>query len=383
MNTENNKGGIMKRIVLCVMMSAMVGTECANNSLHKVFHHRRAQNNIEIGSVAFYFASNPQLQALNPKTVGADELERVFVFKATRCSVPEIQKMVQNVNGTSDTPYTLKIEQEHKDNTVKFVVRYNPHKVDVQYDSFESVKHDKGVVFRFYNKEMLQKIKEKNCTILTTACAEKRTGSIVVDCGHGGTDFGAVVDGVFEKDITLRVGLQVADLLKKKGFEVFLTRKSDDFVPLDERTSKANAQNADLFVSIHANFASNANAAGLETYCLNEGLFVPLFSTCDTAFNDVIKKYSQTMMRQSNELAKQLHNNIVVRASDKNQRIAGRKMAHAVAQVLLGAQMPAVLVELGFLSNPAERLLLKDRGYQMILAQGICQGIMDFTKINA
>lgn len=373
----------MKRIGLLLGLLLVTGDLALANSntLHKVFHHRRGEGNIEIGSVAFYFAQNPNLHMLKPKNVEQGQ-ERVFLFKGAGIRSPEIKKMVQEFNAVAHTLYSVKIEQDPKEHLIKFVVQYNPHDVDLQYDSFESVGLEKGLVFRFFNKQMVKRIKEKHTSILSTACAKKVSG-IVIDCGHGGVDSGASINGFLEKDLTMSVGLQVASLLKKKGFEVFLTRTTDIFVPLDKRTSAANSLNADLFVSIHANFAANTKAAGLETYCLNERLFTPLFSTFDADTHKTVAEYMSKTMKQGLTFAQTVHSTIITHAGKTNSRIADRKIAHAVTQVLLGSQTPAVLIELGFLSNPYEASLLKDTKYQGLLARGICEGITAYTKINA
>lgn len=373
----------MKRMkVLLCMLLASGGVVAQNNKLHKVFHHRRGEQNIEVGSVAFYFAQNPTLEMLKATQNAHGQEERVFLFKGAGMQTAEIKKMVQEFNTTSHALYSVKIEQDAKEHAVKFVVRYNPNTIDLQYDSFESVGLEKGLVFRFFNKQLVNRIKEKRTCILTTACAKKVPG-IVIDCGHGGHDSGAGIDGFFEKNLTMSVGLEVASLLKKKGFQVFLTRSTDNFVPLDERTSVANALNADLFVSIHANFAANKNAAGLETYCLHERLFKPQYSTLDAQAQRAVAEHCGNSMKQGLALAETVHKTIIAHAGKKNSRIADRKIAHAVTQVLLGSQAPSVLIELGFLSNPYEASLLQDGAYQQLLARAICEGVAEFTKINA
>jgi N-acetylmuramoyl-L-alanine amidase len=214
---------------------------------------------------------------------------------------------------------------------------------------------------------------------------------IVIDPGHGGHDPGAVgLHGLYEKDVVLDIALKLRDVLLKNPFyEVFLTRETDVYVPLEERTAIANKKNADLFISIHANASPQRKAKGIETYLLN-------WTDNDEANrvaareNKISLKKMQEMNRQIDEvggilgdlerqmkrdesvnLANQIQNSMIETLD--NREDLGVKWA--MFFVLFGARMPSVLVEVSFISNPEEEKLLSRASYRLQLAQAIADGL--------
>lgn len=157
---------------------------------------------------------------------------------------------------------------------------------------------------------------------------------------------------------------------------MFLTRSADTDIPLDMRTTFANNfRSADIFVSIHAN-NGNDQAQGIETFCLTPQLFKKYgaYAHVSNATDPLANKYND-----SKKLAHSLHTSVVDSAKKKHN-VVDRHIKHSVAQVLLGSNMPAALIELGFLSNKREAFLLNDASYRTMLAQGICAGISDYFK---
>lgn len=217
---------------------------------------------------------------------------------------------------------------------------------------------------------------------------------VVLDPGHGGKDPGAIgYKGLKEKRIVLDVALRVGRILKKKGIQVVYTRKDDQYLTLEERTLIANREEADLFVSIHANSARNRTAYGVETYYLD--------TTFDRAtrilvaqengmtpealgeLEELLLSLELTNRKQiSALLAHSVQNNILSllngKSSDKKVRNLGVK--GAPFYVLIGSRMPAVLVEIGFITHRKEAERLKDPRYQEKLAEGIARGILQFFK---
>lgn len=217
---------------------------------------------------------------------------------------------------------------------------------------------------------------------------------VVIDPGHGGKDCGAIgPGGVMEKDVTLSVGLKLAERLSAEGFEVVLTRTSDAFVSLEERTEMANAEKADIFISVHANSVTRRNVRGIETFFLSfdasdeearrVAAFENSFATSETpelGANDDIKNIllDLTMTEahhESSTLAEAIHTRLLRKTRTENR---GVKQAPFV--VLNGAAMPAVLVEIGFISNPAEERLLSGKKHQGELAGSIAEGVLEFRK---
>ena len=210
--------------------------------------------------------------------------------------------------------------------------------------------------------------------------------TIVIDPGHGGKDPGAVSQARQEKQIALRLSKVLRDILVKKGYNVRLTRETDVFLPLRKRTQFATNQKADLFISIHTNASTSGQAAGIETYYLalasdesarltamreNAGAEYNM-KELDALVGRILKESKSTESRRLAELIQaQL-------ASGKQVRNRGVK--HAPFVVLIGTKVPAVLVEVGFISNPTEGQKLTTKAYQRQLANAIAKGIEQYIK---
>jgi len=217
---------------------------------------------------------------------------------------------------------------------------------------------------------------------------------IVVDAGHGGRDFGApgYCKGVYEKNITLQIARRLAKRIRKElGCEVILTRNSDRYLTLEERTAIANTKNADLFISIHTNAARNHMAYGLETYFLNlatdeDAILVAArenatsrknISDLQSILNDLMQN---AKINESARLASSVQRSTVSYLQGRYSRIKNKGVKQAPFYVLLGAQMPAILIETSFISNPRECRRLSDRKYQDNLCRGIVKGIRAYIR---
>ena len=214
---------------------------------------------------------------------------------------------------------------------------------------------------------------------------------IVIDPGHGGKDPGCKSHGKYkEKYITLSLAKRLANRLKKEiGCEVLLTRNKDAFLTLEQRTAIANMEKADLFISLHVNAHKDNRIHGLETYFLNmatdqQAVMVAArenatseksISDLQTILNDLMMN---TKIRESSRLAHQVQQGMVKSANHRYKGIRSLGVKQAPFYVLIGAQMPAVLVEVGFLSNGTERKRLMSKAYQERLATGICEGIKGY-----
>jgi N-acetylmuramoyl-L-alanine amidase len=214
---------------------------------------------------------------------------------------------------------------------------------------------------------------------------------IVVDAGHGGHDPGAIGPSrLREKDVTLSIARKLAARLKAYGFEVVLTRSDDRFLALEERTALANAAKGDLFVSVHANAHPRRSWNGIETYFLNV--------TDDRYARRLAARENGVDLTVAGDLARILTDLDAKASADASQRLAhqvqrevcGGVRAHvgdvrdlgvknALFYVLLGARMPAVLVETGFISNRAEERRLASARYQDEVAAGIARAVRGFA----
>ncbi|MGD0288704.1 MAG: N-acetylmuramoyl-L-alanine amidase [Candidatus Binataceae bacterium] len=223
---------------------------------------------------------------------------------------------------------------------------------------------------------------------------------VVIDAGHGGHDPGTEAAGdVAEKDLTLQIATRLRDALAASGIDARLTRDRDIFLTLAERTQMANRNRADLFVSIHLNASPDSNTAGIETYYLN--------NTTDRATirlahmeNDVAGGYGapgepnlnyiltdlrqQDKANESASLARMIEAETVADIdASMGIRLNELGAKQGPFYVLVGALMPSVLVECGFLSNPDEARLLQSPRYQQALADGIARAVMHYFNADA
>jgi N-acetylmuramoyl-L-alanine amidase len=219
-----------------------------------------------------------------------------------------------------------------------------------------------------------------------------RVGRIVIDAGHGGRDPGAQGPGYTEADLTLDIALRLERLLAKEpGVEVVLTRRTDEYVALQERTVIANREGADLFLSIHANASRNRSARGVESYLLN------FASTPDAAavaarenasstltmshLNDLVKQIAlNSKLDESRDLARHIQTAMVRKLRPSNQQIKDLGVKQAPFVVLVGASMPSVLVEVSFLSHKQEGRLLGTGAYRQRIAEALLDGIRRYLR---
>lgn len=241
----------------------------------------------------------------------------------------------------------------------------------------------------------------KNTSKKTTTKAVNSSKIIVIDAGHGGKDGGAVGNNGrwIEKDIVLKVSLKLGDELRKKGYKVFYTRATDKFINLRDRTKIANDKKASLFISIHANAAINKTKAktqqGIETFFLSparserskEVAALENKADLEEANYFLKQNFLGALNREkiiaSNRLAIDIQKGILS-AVRKRYKVIDGGVREAPFWVLVGAQdMPAVLVEIGYISHQEEGKRLLNETYQKLVAQGIAQGVEAYFHNNA
>jgi len=214
---------------------------------------------------------------------------------------------------------------------------------------------------------------------------------VVIDPGHGGHDPGAVgPSGIQEKDVVLAIGLRLRELFREDlGLDVVMTRSTDVFIPLEERTAIANKVGADLFLSVHANAAPNRSAVGIETYYLNlaktdkvaqlaakeNGTSLDKVSVLQAILFDLMANYKlNDSAHLADEVQKSLHKKIHTSYND----VKNLGVKQGPFYVLIGASMPSILVETAFLSNAVEESRLKESAYQNLAAEGILDGVRSY-----
>ena len=215
---------------------------------------------------------------------------------------------------------------------------------------------------------------------------------IVIDPGHGGFDTGAKgPHGLLEKDLCLDVALRLGQMIEENipGAEVVFTRKDDTYVPLEERTAIANSADADLFISIHANSSDSAQVRGVETYYLSlatsheaKQLAIRENALTQSSLHDLpdlVKKITNNeKIAESKLLAAEIQDTLSQRLQLVSGREKNRGVKHAPFIVLTGANMPAVLSEISFVSNASDESLLLESGQRQRIADGLYRGISSY-----
>jgi N-acetylmuramoyl-L-alanine amidase len=241
---------------------------------------------------------------------------------------------------------------------------------------------------------------EARASALAGEAAPRRRGvrRIVVDAGHGGHDTGAIgPTRVREKDVTLAMAKRLARRLEAKGFEVVLTRKDDTFVPLEERTAIANARRGDLFVSLHANAHPRRDRRGVETYMLNaaDDRYARRLAARENGAaaddgaeaQDVRRVLTdldvQSSAEASRRLAHAVQHEVCAGIRGRVGEVRDLGVKSALFYVLLGARMPAVLVETSFISNRAEEKRLASARFQDEVASSVARAIEHFVTREA
>jgi N-acetylmuramoyl-L-alanine amidase len=221
-----------------------------------------------------------------------------------------------------------------------------------------------------------------------------KIGRIVIDAGHGGHDTGTIgPTGMMEKDLCLDVALRLGKLIEQKlpGADVVFTRSDDTFVPLEDRTRIANEAKADLFVSIHANSSPDHGARGVETYYLNlkgspDAMAVAARENAVAQesihdLQDIVTKIARTeKIDESKEFAEDVQESLAKRIQKTAKPVRDRGVRKAPFVVLIGADMPSILTEISFLSNPADEKLLKRPEHRQQIAEGVFQGVASYLQ---
>jgi N-acetylmuramoyl-L-alanine amidase len=220
-----------------------------------------------------------------------------------------------------------------------------------------------------------------------------KVGRIVIDAGHGGHDTGTIgPNGLLEKDLVLDVSLRLGRLLQgKMGAEVIYTRDDDTFIPLETRTAIANQHQADLFISIHANSSQDASARGVETYYLN---FNPSPDALEVAarenavseksvheLGDLVKKIAlKEKVEESREFATDVQHSLYTGLAGKEKTMRDRGVKKAPFIVLIGANMPSILAEISFVSNPGDERKLQTPEYRQKIAESLYKGVARYIN---
>jgi N-acetylmuramoyl-L-alanine amidase len=215
---------------------------------------------------------------------------------------------------------------------------------------------------------------------------------IVIDAGHGGHDPGAQSNGISEAELVLDVAMRLSRLMQKQhGIEVVMTRDTDVFIPLEERTAIANREGADLFLSIHANASRNPKVRGVETYFLNfasnpeaEAVAARENSASGRAMHslpDIVRAIAlNNKIDESRDFADMVQRSMVRRLAARNKQLKDLGVKQAPFVVLIGAAMPSVLAEISFVTNKQDGQLLKTGSYRQQIAEALLDAVLRYQQ---
>jgi len=326
------------------------------------------------------------------------DLEKTYVGTDIVGEIPIKDGLLQMARAgqyTSDTVRVVLDIDSIKD--YKIFRLHDPFRIVVDVSGVEEEPEEKLTAMNASSRAVGKGIRKPESPDSTVSLARQLGLSvkrIVIDPGHGGKDPGCYFsEAIREKDIVL----DLAKRLKKKiegrllGCEVLLTRMNDLFVPLDERTAFANVKKADLFISLHVNAHKQASIFGVETYFLNmatdeRAVMVAArenatseknISDLQTILNDLMLN---TKISESSKLAYYVQDGMMTQIKENYKANKSLGVKQAPFYVLIGAEMPAILVETGFITNYTERKRLMEEAYRDMIADGIVEGIESYIK---
>jgi len=320
------------------------------------------------------------------------DLKKAFVGDDIESSILIKDGLLQRARAGQYDPETVRVVLDI--NTIggyKTFHLYDPFRIVVDVSSKEREKTEKAQTRP--SRKGVRKADKPDSNISLARQLGLTVKTIVIDPGHGGKDPGCILPGgIKEKDIVLELGKVLAERIRAKiGCEVFLTRDKDVFLSLEQRTALANVKKADLFISLHINAHRQKGIYGLETYFLNmatdkQAVIVAArenatseknISDLETILNSLMLN---TKISESSKLAHEVQNGMVSTVKKSYQKVKSLGVKQAPFYVLIGAEMPAILIETGFITNPTEKKRLLSPPYRARLAEGITDGIDDYIK---
>jgi N-acetylmuramoyl-L-alanine amidase len=383
---QRKKGGnYMNKQLLLIGCAVLMGVLSigAMNRLQKIELHAGNQpggRSIERAKLICYFKDKPSIHHLQTVQTDNGWEHQTYLIMHTECETGAQRALDQITQQKHEHFFIASEKVEQPTRALKLEIGYDPQHISINHDTFDAITTQKGVLFRLINRPVLQQIATEERPLLQLAhhMVGKQV-KIGIDCGHGAHDTGACCNGLVEKDLTLQIGLTLANMLHERGVTTIMTRSEDRAVALHERTTYMNQQDVDLLVSIHANSAPSASVYGIETYCAHPRL---LHAQTVSVHEERLRTCLAQRFKCAEDLAHTVHKQVLSVAKQGAYVPVDRKVRHASSQLLLGCNMPAILIEVGFITNETEAQQLSSVVYQRQLAHGICQGILDFIATH-
>lgn len=302
---------------------------------------------------------------------GKKNYREVFDIKAVLSYIPNIKtpSQIDDLRIAQYNDKTLRIVFQRK-SIFKSRIKVSGTKIDINYGSKINTKAKPADKYTNYVKNI------------------SPNKIIVIDAGHGGKDAGAVGSkSKYEKHVVLKLALKIGKILQQRGYKVYYTRTKDKFIRLRDRTQYANKKDADLFLSIHANASNKKSFHGVETFFLSPARskrsknVAALENKSDMQEMDYFSKqtflnvFNREKIISANKLALDVQQGMLNRLKAKYSGVKDGGVREAPFWVLVGAQMPSILIEAGYISNTKERKRLFNSHYQNLIANGIADGI--------
>jgi N-acetylmuramoyl-L-alanine amidase len=364
---------LLKQLLFLGLWCSLV--QAQSNVVTHLFHHKNEEktqlnSNLEWATIMLYFQYKPTITV---ESCGlTQETHRACItFKCANSTLGGDIKIKELHHHHDEFLYKGIVYSSGNDSFFKFT--YDPKKIYVMHE--ECMLNDGkryGLVIRLFNKHLLTSLSQER-SLLRMAYGKKKP-IVVVDPGHGGHDTGSQgPNALEEKNINLTLAHLLAKELKAHGITPILTRTDDSFIPLDHRTAYARPYKADLLVSLHANWAPSNKVEGIETYYVNQDLFF------NSKKNDALDMPARAMLDKKYALSKECAKNIhtaMLTAARAYYEVKDRGIKSAALQVLVGASIPAILIEVGFISHTYEAQLLQKREYLAHLATYCARAIV-------
>ena len=395
-NNKKQKISSLKNIVECGKFlgfnvgkykKELIKLEYTKNKKHNTHSYKKATQPIKnplkleskyIKIISFYplkIKLNSKMKIKYSTLIKNNKYYKIFDIYNAKVNKKVSKKISHNIY--------LIIAQNDK-NKVR-VVLYNKNRFKIRYFT-----QNKYLKINFFDKPIS---KYKKPVLIKRIPFKQKI--IVIDPGHGGKDTGGIgVYGIREKNIVLPIGLNLKNILEKRGYKVYMTRNKDYFVTLPNRTKFANRHHANLFISIHCNIIrSDSNVHGPTTYFLSPARTArasrvakyenSAIGNLHTTNQQIVLNFlNKSRIIQSDKFAMDVQRNVVYNLRKYYKNVGDRGVRPAPFWVLVGTQMPAILIETGFLTNKQEALRLNNSLYRKRLARGIANGIDSYFMKN-
>lgn len=352
------------------------------------------------GIYEYTFEINGKYQYTNPTKIEIENIDKITTLEQNNKTIIKIENRLKPKISFMLKTNELIIMAEAEKQTIETVKIEEEPKQEIQKNTIKEAKKEPIIQENPKAKEPIvqEKTKEPEVVFSNKTVAKSKNKVIVIDAGHGGDDVGAVGPNKrYEKVINLEVTKYLYNILTQRGYKVYLTRSTDKFIKVMDRTILANEKNADLFISVHTNSMPKEKAnstSGIETFFLSPARSERAKRVAALENKNDIREMSESSksvfleslnrprITASHKFAIDVQAGLLQAARTKYKDTKDTGVKEGPFWVLVGAQMPSILIELGFISHNEESRRLYEKEYQQLLANGIANGIDSYFSKN-